>query len=198
MQGSDGWPIDDAKKGILQVASSGPLLAAAVGSILSMALYNWFGVSVMKQLSAASRLSIDACRTALVWAFSVIAGWESFVGMQLFGFLILICGTTLYNELLANVVRDSEWCAPAPPAHEHTLQCNCAVNVHFCLQAGRAAVPRRLPRPRRVRRPVGREAAAATAFYVVRVRPRAVPADRWRVPRAALPRLHGRPRRLGR
>lgn len=100
----------------MEVASNGPLLAAAVGSILSMALYNYFGVSVMKQLSAASRLSIDACRTALVWALSVVAGWESFVGMQLFGFLILICGTTLYNELLASAVRDNEWCAVAPAA----------------------------------------------------------------------------------
>jgi hypothetical protein len=87
-----------------------------MGVVLSIALFNYCGVSVTKKLSAVARLSIDACRTAVVWAISVSAGWEDFVGMQLFGFLILVCGSTLYNEVLATVV-DDERCATDVACH---------------------------------------------------------------------------------
>jgi hypothetical protein len=89
------------------------LTISAISVVLSIALFNYCGVRVTKKLSAVARLSIDACRTAVVWAISVSAGWEDFVGMQLFGFLILICGCTLYNEVLATVV-DDEQCASSP------------------------------------------------------------------------------------
>jgi hypothetical protein len=110
LQGPDGWPIDNAKEGIQQVTQVRALMASAAGVVLSVAFYNYFGVSVTKKLSAAARLSIDSCRTAVVWAISVIAGWEDFATMQLFGFFILICGSTLYNEVLATLV-DYERCA---------------------------------------------------------------------------------------
>ena len=101
MQGPDGWPIDNAKVGITAVAGNSTLLAAVIGSILSMAFFNFFGVSVTKRISSTARLSIDASRTAVVWLISLIAGWEHFIGFELLGFVIIICGTILYNELLA-------------------------------------------------------------------------------------------------
>ena len=75
-----------------------------------MAWYNYFGVRITKRLSGTARLSIDACRTAVVWVLSLGAGWERFVGMQLLGYLILVCGTTLYNELLSVVVAPAGRC----------------------------------------------------------------------------------------
>lgn len=43
------------------------------------------GVSVTKQLSGASRATIDACRTLFIWAFSLQVGWEQFHMLQVGG-----------------------------------------------------------------------------------------------------------------
>jgi len=56
--------------------------ASTVGSIVSIAFFNFFGLSVTKSLSGAARAAIDACRTILIWLFSVQVGWESFHGLQ--------------------------------------------------------------------------------------------------------------------
>ena len=56
--------------------------ASTVGSVVSIAFFNFFGLSVTKSLSGAARAAIDACRTILIWLFSVQIGWESFHGLQ--------------------------------------------------------------------------------------------------------------------
>ena len=117
LQGSDGWPIDDAKRAVSQIMSSWQLQAAIAGAVASMAFSNYFGVTVTKRLTSTARLSIDACRTAIVWVISLLLGWEHFIGMELLGYLILICGTTLYNELLSVVVPPDNGCA-------HVLMCH--------------------------------------------------------------------------
>ena len=50
-------------------------------------LFNMFGVAVTKRLSGASRASIDACRTLLIWLFCLRAGWERFHMLQVGGWL---------------------------------------------------------------------------------------------------------------
>lgn len=46
----------------------------------------------VQALSGASRATIDAVRTLLVWLFSLAIGWESFHGLQVVGFLVLLSG----------------------------------------------------------------------------------------------------------
>eukprot|EP00892_Ulva_mutabilis_P004515 jgi/Ulvmu1/2435/UM134_0016.1 len=100
-----GSPVDDVR-GAFEAIARIPALATAVAvAILSMGLFNWFGVNLTISLSGATRLSIDACRTLLVWAVSLLLGWERFNSFQLLGFLILVCGATLYNELMANLLE---------------------------------------------------------------------------------------------
>ena len=111
MQGPGGWPIDDAKHAVSDLAADPTLAAALAATILSFAFFNWFGLSLTISLSGAARLSIDACRTLLVWAVSLMLGWESFHSTQLLGFLVIMCGTTLYNELVASFMEPSQ-CAP--------------------------------------------------------------------------------------
>ena len=113
MQGPDGWAIDDVKRAVSEVLANWQLQVAVAGAVLSMAFYNFFGVSVTKRLSSTARLSIDACRTVVVWVLSMLAGWERFIGMQLLGYIILVCGTTLYNELLSVVIPPDAGCALA-------------------------------------------------------------------------------------
>lgn len=51
-------------------------------SVVSIAFFNFFGISVTKNLSGASRCTIDACRTLFVWMFSLWAGWETFRSLE--------------------------------------------------------------------------------------------------------------------
>lgn len=58
----------------------------------SIALFNWFGLSVTRFISATSRSTIDTCRTLFIWMTSLFLGWEEFKWLQVLGFAILIYG----------------------------------------------------------------------------------------------------------
>ena len=72
---------------------------------LSIACFNAFGVAVTKNASAAQRSTIDTSRTVLIWIFFMVVPiygdyFESFKVLQLFGFLFLVFGTLVFNEIL--------------------------------------------------------------------------------------------------
>ncbi|CUS23833.1 LAQU0S12e01068g1_1 [Lachancea quebecensis] len=69
--------------------------------MVSIALFNFFGVSITKNVSATSRSTVDTCRTLLVWCISLALGWESFKFTQLCGFALLVIGTLLFNNAIA-------------------------------------------------------------------------------------------------
>jgi len=71
-----------------------------VGIIISIAFFNGFGVAVTKHASAAQRSTIDTSRTVLIWLFFLILGKESFHFLQLAGFILLVFGTLVYNEII--------------------------------------------------------------------------------------------------
>ena len=66
---------------------------------------NAFGVTVTKNASAAQRSTIDTSRTVLIWIFFMtveIKGVEKeeFTWLQLSGFILLVIGTLVYNEIV--------------------------------------------------------------------------------------------------
>eukprot|EP01138_Halocafeteria_seosinensis_P001550 gb/GECG01001588.1/.p1 GENE.gb/GECG01001588.1/~~gb/GECG01001588.1/.p1 ORF type:complete len:410 (+),score=26.20 gb/GECG01001588.1/:1-1230(+) len=75
------------------------LSIAVVGTILSIAFFNFFGISVTKYLNAATRMVLDSVRTLVIWGFSLITGWQKFCWIQLIGFAILLTGTVIYNDV---------------------------------------------------------------------------------------------------
>jgi len=75
------------------------LLFLMLGSLFALSMLNWTGVSTTKYGSALARSTIDTSRTLLVWIVDIIVGWETFIPLQLAGFLLLTTGTILYNEI---------------------------------------------------------------------------------------------------
>lgn len=65
-----------------EISQSKSLQWSTFGSIASIAVFNFFGISVTKQLSGAGRATIDASRTVFVWMLSLWIGWESFHGLE--------------------------------------------------------------------------------------------------------------------
>lgn len=91
---------DNSLDAVYQIYNSPALVGALLLSIFSIAFLNYFGISVTKYLSATHRTTIDATRVILVWVVSLIIGWEVFDALQLAGFIILLMGTAIFNEIL--------------------------------------------------------------------------------------------------
>ncbi|KAJ7382373.1 hypothetical protein OS493_035434 [Desmophyllum pertusum] len=96
---------------LLMMKNDAKLLIMSVLYICSISFYNYFGLSVTKSLTAVHRTLIDACRTIVVWLVDLFVyyvfhegfgeAWDSKYGIfQVDGFLFLLLGTALYNELL--------------------------------------------------------------------------------------------------
>lgn len=96
---------------LLMIKNNAKLLIMSVLYICSISFYNFFGLSVTKSLTAVHRTLIDACRTIVVWLVDLFIhyvfdesfgeAWDKRYGIfQVDGFLFLMLGTALYNELL--------------------------------------------------------------------------------------------------
>merc|ERR1719327_115469 len=92
--------IENTQGALYQITHSTPLLCAVIGSIFSIAFFNFSGVTVTQKASAVSRSTIDVSRTILIWAVELGMGWNSFNMLQLAGFFILAIGTMIYNRLI--------------------------------------------------------------------------------------------------
>lgn len=104
---------------ITQIGNSPILIAAAILVIISIAIFNFTGITITKEMSATTRMVIDTVRTLAVWVFSLAFGWQIFhflqVGLaimllqlkiifsflsQLIGFVVMIIGICLYHNII--------------------------------------------------------------------------------------------------
>jgi len=72
----------------------------SLGIIVSIGCFNATGVAVTKFASAAQRSTVDTCRTLLIWVISLMLKWEKFYWQELIGFILLVGGTLVYNEIV--------------------------------------------------------------------------------------------------
>lgn len=60
----------------------------------SIALFNYFGLSVTRHVSATARSLVDTCRTLAIWIVSLGLGWEKLLWpismLQVLGFAFLV------------------------------------------------------------------------------------------------------------
>lgn len=92
--------IEDSKLAFQQMSENHTLIAQSIGIIFSIACFNACGVAITKYASAAQRSTIDTCRTLLIWIVSIAQGQEDFLWGELFGFVLLVGGTLVYNEIV--------------------------------------------------------------------------------------------------
>jgi hypothetical protein len=97
---SGGNHFENAPDAFVQIGHSWILALAVGGNILSIAFFNYFGISITKYASATTRMVLDSIRTVVIWAFSLILGWQQFQVFQVIGFALLLLGTVIYNEVL--------------------------------------------------------------------------------------------------
>ena len=71
-----------------------------VGSTIVLVVRVLFGLRVMKRLSAVHVVVINNSRSLLVWAISLAASWQTFQGLQIVGFLFIVLGVLVFNDIL--------------------------------------------------------------------------------------------------
>ncbi|KAL5036600.1 hypothetical protein BDV3_005795 [Batrachochytrium dendrobatidis] len=90
----------DMYVGYHMVVDNPQVLWAGIGIVFSIAFFNWFGLSVTRNISATSRSTIDTCRTLFIWMASLALQWETFKWLQVVGFAVLIYGTFVFNDVI--------------------------------------------------------------------------------------------------
>ncbi|RIA94712.1 integral membrane protein [Glomus cerebriforme] len=107
----------DILTGWNQIISFRQIWISGIAICFSIAFFNFFGLSVTRTLSATARSTIDTSRIVLVWLVSLFLGWESFSWLQVTGFVILVLGTFIFN----NVIRPPP-CFTVPPPNIQEIQ----------------------------------------------------------------------------
>lgn len=92
--------IDDCPSAIAQIFGEPALACLVFGSIISIAFFNFFGISITQILSSSSRAVIDPTRTLFIWVMSILLGWEKFIYLQLIGFCLSTGGMLVFNEFV--------------------------------------------------------------------------------------------------
>ncbi|KAF8579501.1 hypothetical protein K439DRAFT_1654580 [Ramaria rubella] len=94
----------DLPRGWHQIVNTPAVLWTSIAIAISIALFNGFGLSVTRHLSATARSVIDTCRTLAIWIISLGLGWERILFpitlLQVVGFALLVYGTFLFNNLV--------------------------------------------------------------------------------------------------
>lgn len=101
--------FEDSYDAMVQMSNSWKITVATCGNVMSIAFFNYFGISVTKVMSASHRMVLDSVRTFVIWGFSLAIGWEKFSFLQLIGFTILLTGTIMYQEIFQFPFASPEW-----------------------------------------------------------------------------------------
>lgn len=92
--------LEDAIDGFYQIYNSWEVALGVLGTVVSISFFNFAGISVTKELSATTRMVLDSVRTLFIWAFSLAVRWQTFNWTQIVGFVVLILGMFLYNNVV--------------------------------------------------------------------------------------------------
>jgi len=94
--------LEDLPDALAQIAHSWQLVTALLGTIISIAFFNFAGISVTKEISATTRMVLDSVRTVVIWMFALMVGWQDFQWLQVVGFAALLFGMCLYNNVIVD------------------------------------------------------------------------------------------------
>lgn len=74
--------MEDPIDAFFKIGNNPLLYVPIVGLILSIAIYNFAGVSLTKEINATTRMVLDSIRILVVWAFALALHWQTFHWLQ--------------------------------------------------------------------------------------------------------------------
>ena len=99
------YHLEDSIFALNQIANNKLLLFYSILFSSSIAIVDYLGITVTKIASSTSRAVTDTLRTVFIWAFFLLpivdeCHREHFNNIQFLGFIFLIIGTSVYNEII--------------------------------------------------------------------------------------------------
>eukprot|EP00747_Dinoflagellata_sp_TGD_P148923 gnl/TRDRNA2_/TRDRNA2_176967_c1_seq3.p1 gnl/TRDRNA2_/TRDRNA2_176967_c1~~gnl/TRDRNA2_/TRDRNA2_176967_c1_seq3.p1 ORF type:complete len:365 (+),score=55.30 gnl/TRDRNA2_/TRDRNA2_176967_c1_seq3:64-1158(+) len=92
--------VENTPGAFYQMRQSPALAISIFASMLAVAVFNFSGATVTQKSSAVARTTIKISSTILIWVVELTLGWNKFSYFQLFGFILVACGTLLYNRIV--------------------------------------------------------------------------------------------------
>ncbi len=92
--------FEDAVDAFYMLGNNWRLLFAAVGTVVSIAFFNFAGLTVTSTMNATTRMVLDSVRTIFIWVFSLAIGWQEFQPLQPVGYFVLFIGTCVYYDMI--------------------------------------------------------------------------------------------------
>lgn len=74
--------MEDAIDAFYMIKNNHLLMVPISGTIVSIAFFNFAGISVTKEISATTRMVLDSVRTMVIWGASLLLGWQEFHILQ--------------------------------------------------------------------------------------------------------------------
>jgi len=96
--------LENAFDAFAMMGQNWHILLGVIGGILSIAVFNFCGITIVKEISGTTRMVLDSGRTLVIWVFSLAVAWQPFgyksFLLQLAGFVLLVTGMFIYNDLV--------------------------------------------------------------------------------------------------
>ena len=92
--------LENAIDAFIQFSNNWQIIFSMLGLIVSIAFFNFSGLTVAKELNATTRMVLDSVRTMFVWFVSLGVGWELFNYLQPVGYVLLVVGTFVYYNMV--------------------------------------------------------------------------------------------------
>ncbi len=92
--------FEDAVDAFYMLGNNWKLLFAAIGTVISIAFFNFAGLTVTSTMNATTRMVLDSVRTIFIWVFSLAIGWQEFQPLQPVGYFVLFVGTCVYYDII--------------------------------------------------------------------------------------------------
>ncbi|KAG8298210.1 hypothetical protein J6590_018614 [Homalodisca vitripennis] len=74
--------LEDIPDALVQMWNNKLIIVALLGTVVSIAFFNFAGISVTKELSATTRMVLDSVRTLVIWVVSLMLSWQGFHPLQ--------------------------------------------------------------------------------------------------------------------
>jgi len=92
--------FENAPDAFVQMGNNLYILLAIGVNLMSIAFFNFCGISVTIGMSATTRMVLDSVRTILIWGYGLLVFGQKFQYLQLVGFAILLLGSAVYYDVL--------------------------------------------------------------------------------------------------
>lgn len=98
-----GGTIEDVPDALVQIGNNKLIVIALIGTMTSIAFFNFAGITMAKAKTATTRMVLDSLRTFFIWMTSLLIGWQKFHYLQVIGFIFLILGMVIYNNMMPSI-----------------------------------------------------------------------------------------------